>query len=168
MGCNSQSRYHEEIQANAYLQKHIGRALIQLDTLNLEAFDKSRKTKLDKLVYVEHALAEAGDTLDANTALFLKGLSLAGEPYHPPSVETTRLEARLNRSYGQLEALNHDLKHNLLPKDSVGWLLREERRMANVAIDDVRKTIDKFDYEQLKTEIWVARIDSFIEASINK
>lgn len=162
--CNSQDRYREDIQANAYLQKHIGRTLAQLDTLHLEGIDEARRAKLDKLQTIEQVLATSGDTLDGKTALFLKALAQDGEPYHPSSVERARMEARLNRSHEQLAALNHDLEHNLLPKDSVGWMLREERRRANEAIDGLEKILEKFESERLMAEIWITRVDSFIEA----
>lgn len=158
--CSLGGGYSAETEANRITISVLRETAEALEQLNDSAVNRSRTLRAERLKEIEAELAEAGDTLDAERAALLKALSEAGEPYHPFSVEKGTAAARLRRSAAQLEALNRDLEHNLIPADSVRYYVHRERKFAEKVLNKAQRLQDYAARERESDADWHKKADS--------
>ncbi len=137
--CSLGGGYKTETEANRITIAVLLETAETLEQMNDSAVNRSRTLRAERLKEIEEGLIENADTLDAESAALLKALSESGEPYHPFSVEKGTATARLRRSAAQLEALNRDLTHNLIPADSVRYYVHRERKFAEKALNKAQR-----------------------------
>lgn len=165
--CGIGGKYRTEIEANEVTVQSIEEFIATLENYDAGDVNESRSNRLDRLQSLEAALKAKGDTLSARDAETLAKLSAEGEPYHPFSVETGMSIAKLRRSHSQLQALNHDLENNLLPADSVRYLVNHERRFAEKALAEAEKMMNDSDNEAAARADWHQKMDSLEQDLIN-
>lgn len=158
--CGLGGKYRTEIEANKVTVQSIEEFITALENCDAGDVNESRSSRLERLQSLEAALKAKGDTLSARDAQMLAKLSAEGEPYHPFSVETETALSKLRRSHAQLKALNHDLENNLLPADSVRYLVHHERRFAEKALAKAEELLNTTADEAATRVDWYQKIDS--------
>lgn len=157
--CEIGGRYNTETEANRMTAAVLRETADELERYNDTAINRGRILRMERLRKIEAKLIENSDTLNAENAALLKELSTRGEPYHPFSVESGTAAARLRRSAAQLEALNRDLKHNLIPADSVKYYVHREREFAEKALSKAQTLLDKAADEPEADAEWHEKAD---------
>lgn len=158
--CGGASKYRTEIDANNLTAETLEDVIQSLEQLDDSAVNTARNQRLERLQAIEATLNSRGDTLNAKEARGLAEISAAGEPYHPFSVETGTVASKLRRSHDQLKALNHDMEHNLLPDDSVKYMVNHEREFAEKALREADILMEEAGNEMATQNSWYRRIDS--------
>lgn len=166
--CGIGEKYSDEREANEVTIQSIEEFLTELEQYEDSAVNQSRSKRLKRLQTLEAALKDRGDTLNADEAQAMADLSAQGEPYHPFSVESGAVSAKLRRSQAALQALNHDLKNNLLPADSVRYMVNHERRFADNAMAEAEKILNANHQETVAGEAWYQKADSLEQNLINE
>lgn len=166
--CGIGGNYRTEIEANEVTVQSVEAFLTRLEQYDDSAVNQSRSERLERLQTLEAALKTRGDTLSAHEAQAMADLSAQGEPYHPFSVESGKVTAKLRRSQAALQALNHDLKNNLLPADSVRYMVNHERRFADMAMAEAEKILNANPQETAAGEVWYQKADSLEQHLTNE
>jgi 3-methyladenine DNA glycosylase Tag len=158
--CGIGGKHRTEIEANEVTVQSIQKFTAALEEFDIHTVNETRNNRLERLQAIEAALKTKGDTLSAREAEAMADLSAEGEPYHPFSVEIGTVTAKLRRSQAGLEALNHDLKYNLLPVDSVRYMVNHERRFAHQVLAEAEKILDTTPDETAISVEWHEKADS--------
>jgi len=166
--CGIGGHYRTEVDANNVTVQSLEESITALEEFDDSAINESRSNRLDRLQTLEAALKVEGHILTAEEAQALADLSAMGEPYHPFSVESGIVSSKLRRSHNQLKALNHDLESNLLPSDSVRYLVNHERRFAAKALAEAEKLMNHADEEMAAKAVWHQKMDSLEQNLIHE
>lgn len=161
-GCNLSKDHSGDIQANNGVLLTIEETEAAIASADTAALNALRSQRLRRLQYLDSILLTRPGSIDSSMAYALLNISTAGEPYHPVAVEYDVVRIRLRRAFEQLKAINHDLEHNLLPADSVEYILDLERLSAKMAVNEAQLLLLEADSANAKTRDWTARTDSLI------
>ncbi len=154
--------YSDDLRRNNGLVEALEGIRLQILDMDTAQLNELRDTRLTFLLSLDSMLKYEVDTLDSSSAEFVRSFTQLGQPTHPSSVDIDPMNIRINAAIRQLLDLNHDLEHNLLPPDSVSYLLSHERQNAKALIEQAQQFYKRIRKEEHNHAEWLLQKDSIV------